>query len=61
LDGLLVPPSSATALSVALESLIVDVDLRRRLGVSARSRVAELYNLEKNTRFLASVLEHCLS
>jgi glycosyltransferase involved in cell wall biosynthesis len=61
LDGLLVPPSSATALSAALESLIVDADLRRRLGASARSRVAELYNLEKNTRFLASVLEHCLS
>jgi colanic acid/amylovoran biosynthesis glycosyltransferase len=60
-DGLLVPPSSVTALSAALEKLIVDPALRRQLGVSARRRVAEFYNLEKNTQLLANLLEDCLS
>jgi glycosyltransferase involved in cell wall biosynthesis len=61
IDGLLVPPSSASALSAALERLIGDAELRRRLGVSARRQVDQLYNLEKNTQLLASVLDAGLS
>jgi glycosyltransferase involved in cell wall biosynthesis len=61
IDGLLVPPSSASALSAALERLIGNAELRRRLGVSARRQVDQFYNLEKNTQLLASVLEAGLS
>jgi glycosyltransferase involved in cell wall biosynthesis len=59
-DGLLVPPSSVTALFAALKRLIVDADLRRQLGASARNRVDQLYNLEENARYLATVLDEYL-
>ena len=38
--GLLVPPRDASALRAALERLLGDADLRRRLGVAARDRAA---------------------
>ena len=60
-EGLLVPPSSEQALATALESLIVNVDLRRKLAAAGRSRVTELYDLEKNTRYLAEVLQRGFS
>jgi glycosyltransferase involved in cell wall biosynthesis len=60
-EGLLVPPSSEQALAAALESLIMNPDLRRKFGVSGRTRVKELYNLEKNTLQLASVMQKCLA
>jgi colanic acid/amylovoran biosynthesis glycosyltransferase len=60
-DGLLVPPSSEDALSAALERLIADPDLRRRLAVAGRRRVQELYDLQKNVLLLADTLQNCLS
>lgn len=60
-DGLLVPPSSQEDLRDALERLIADPDLRLRLAVSARNRVLEFYNLERNVRLLAAALDKELS
>lgn len=40
--GLLVPPRDPAALRAAIDRLLADVDLRRRLGRAARERVAEL-------------------
>ncbi len=57
LDGLLVPPSSHEGLVTAIEQLIVDLELRRSLSVSGRSRVLQFYNLEQNVRALAATLE----
>jgi colanic acid/amylovoran biosynthesis glycosyltransferase len=60
IDGLLVPPSSVEAFAFAMESLVVDRDLRERLSASARARVIECYNLTTNVNLLASTFEGCL-
>lgn len=41
--GLLVPPRDAPALRVAVERLLADADLRRRLGAAARERARERF------------------
>jgi colanic acid/amylovoran biosynthesis glycosyltransferase len=56
-DGLLVPPSSHEGLVMALEQLILDVELRQRLAASGHRRVLEFYNLERNVHALAAALE----
>jgi glycosyltransferase involved in cell wall biosynthesis len=43
--GLLVPPADATALAEAVEGLLRDRELRRRFGVSARSRVEQDFDV----------------
>jgi glycosyltransferase involved in cell wall biosynthesis/uncharacterized membrane protein len=43
--GLLVPPGDATALATALERLLRDEDLRRRMAASARARVEREFDL----------------
>ena len=44
--GLLVPPGDRGALRAAIERLLADQDLRRRLGASARARIEELCGWE---------------
>jgi colanic acid/amylovoran biosynthesis glycosyltransferase len=56
LDGLLVPASSETALSAALERLICDPALRHTFGRAGRRRVQDLYDLRANARLLAEKL-----
>jgi colanic acid/amylovoran biosynthesis glycosyltransferase len=58
-DGLLVPPSSVECLAAALESLLVNPELRERLGAAGRARVIERYNLPVNLKVLASTFESC--
>ena len=40
--GLLVPPGDAPALRAAIDRLLADPDLRRRLGAAGRERIASL-------------------
>jgi glycosyltransferase involved in cell wall biosynthesis len=56
LDGLLVPPSDEEALASALARLMDDPELRLRLGKSARRRILENYDLNRNIAALAGVL-----
>ena len=42
--GLLVPPQNSQALTEAIEKLIIDADLRRRMGQSGRQRVLKDFN-----------------
>ncbi len=54
-DGLLVAPASDEELAEAIARLLDDPELRRRLGESARRRVIENFNLERNTAQLAAI------
>jgi colanic acid/amylovoran biosynthesis glycosyltransferase len=60
-DGLLVPPSSVESFASAIESLVLDQALRKRLGASGRAHVVEHYNLAVNLNLLASHFERCLA
>ncbi|HEX4211166.1 MAG TPA: glycosyltransferase family 4 protein [Candidatus Binataceae bacterium] len=55
IDGLLVMPSDERGLAEAIERLIDDEALRRRLGQAGRRRVAEKYDLNTNMKLLAQV------
>ena len=46
-DALLVPPAEATALAAALQRLVADPSLRRRLGRAARRRVERDLTVER--------------
>lgn len=52
--GLIVPSGDVEALAAAIEKLVVDPELRRRLGKQGRVRVTELYDWNEN---LAAMLE----
>ncbi len=56
-DGLLVPPANPQALAEAIESLVLDSTLRKKLGSSARQRVISQYNLPLNQELLAHTFE----
>lgn len=47
--GLLAPPGDPKALREAIERLLADADLRKRLGEAARARVSELCSWERVT------------
>ena len=52
-EGLLVPPASATAIADAVGQLMLDREAARRLGVAARRKVVDQYNLTRNVERLA--------
>jgi glycosyltransferase involved in cell wall biosynthesis len=54
-DGLLVMPSDIGALTEALQRLLVDPELRLRLGAAGRRRVVEKYDLNRNVDRLAQI------
>jgi glycosyltransferase involved in cell wall biosynthesis len=58
--GLLVPPGDAEALAGALEALIGDVPLRRRLGEGARQVVRARFDAETNTRHLLALIKQVI-
>lgn len=45
--GLLVPPGDAAALRIAIQQLLADPGLRRRLGSAGRARVASTFSVEQ--------------
>jgi colanic acid/amylovoran biosynthesis glycosyltransferase len=52
-EGLLVPPASASAIADALERLMEDPEGARRFASAARCKVLAKYNLERNVERLA--------
>ena len=59
-EGLLVAPSDVEGLASAIELLLKDGDLRKRLGRAARRRVLADYDLEKNIFSLAELFQKYL-
>jgi len=56
-DGLLVTPSDADELAVALARLMDDSPLRQYLARSGRARVQQKYNLARNAERLGCIFE----
>jgi glycosyltransferase involved in cell wall biosynthesis len=54
--GLLTPPGDSTALADALKRLVIDRELRVRLGAAARSRPAVLCDASRQMRRIHQVL-----
>jgi glycosyltransferase involved in cell wall biosynthesis len=52
-EGLLVPPASASAIADAVARLIGDPEGARRLGIAARRKVLAKYHLGRNVERLA--------
>ena len=52
--GLLHPPGDISAIVAALDKLLSDHDLRRRMGANARKRVVEKFSQERLTTSLSS-------
>src|SRR5579863_1120094 len=60
IDGLLVCPADAEALTAALSRLMDDSELRRRLGRSGSERVRARYDLATNLERLATIFHRRL-
>jgi len=61
IDGMLVAPSDECALAHAIDCLINDTAMRRRLGAAGRQRVIERYNLNCNVARLARIFMNHLA
>jgi glycosyltransferase involved in cell wall biosynthesis len=55
--GLLVPPGDVAALRAAVERLLADADLRRRLGAAGRARAMETLSFEAAADALLAVYD----
>lgn len=59
--GLLVPPGDVPALRAALERLLGDRELRRRLGTAARERAREAYSWDRTVSLTLHAYEDALA
>ncbi len=58
--GTLIPPKSPQALAEAVECLLADAALRKRMGEAARSRCEEMFSLEAHVEAVLKEYEHVL-
>ncbi len=61
IDGLLFAASDAAGLAAAILRLVREPELRRSLGESARGRILEHYDLNRNIEALGAIFERRLS
>jgi glycosyltransferase involved in cell wall biosynthesis len=58
--GLLVEPRDADALAVAIETLVADGDRRQAMGVAARRRVDEVFDLRHHVHAIEAIFDEIL-
>jgi glycosyltransferase involved in cell wall biosynthesis len=58
-NGLLISPGSETELSESLRMLLQNPDLRRRMGMSARSVILQRHTLDHQARQLMEIYREC--
>jgi glycosyltransferase involved in cell wall biosynthesis len=58
--GFVVPPKNPEKAAAAIEKLILDKDLRMKMGRAGRERVAKLYNWEENVEQMIDIYESLL-
>jgi glycosyltransferase involved in cell wall biosynthesis len=59
--GFVVPPLDPARLAAALESLLLDQELRRRFGAAGRRRVVERYTVERSAEAYGLALERAVA
>jgi glycosyltransferase involved in cell wall biosynthesis len=59
--GVLVPPRDATALAAAIERLVGDPALRRRMGEAARARVEAVFDIRHHVQALEAIFAEMLT
>jgi len=59
-NGLLAPPGDASALAEALDRLLSDPELRRRMGQAGRERVSQVFTLSRQAEETVRVFERLL-
>jgi glycosyltransferase involved in cell wall biosynthesis len=59
--GILVPPRDASALAAAIERLIDDPELRRRMGDAGRARVDAVFDIRHHVRAMEAVFDEMLA
>jgi rhamnosyl/mannosyltransferase len=59
--GLVVPPADAGALAAAVQRLLGDTELRRRMGEASRARAVRLFSTEAMMRAVDAVYSEALS
>jgi glycosyltransferase involved in cell wall biosynthesis len=59
--GILVPPRDAAALAAAIDRLVSDPDLRRRMGEAARARVDAVFDIRHHVRTLEAIFAEMLA
>jgi len=60
-EGLLVPPRNAAALTTAIEQLVVDGELRERMGIAARARAVERFDQRQVGDIVLATYERLLA
>lgn len=58
--GMLVPPENETKLIEVLRKLLVDYELRQRIGKAARETITERFTVQHQARQLAAVYHRCV-
>ena len=58
--GLLVPPRDPTALAAAIERLVADPELRRRMGTAGRARVDAVFDIRRHVTTMEAIFDEML-
>lgn len=61
ITGIVVPPRNYEKTAEAIEKLVLDVKLRKKMGEAGRKMVAELYDWNKNVEQMIEIYENILN